>query len=85
MPELGRYLDAAKFLELLAARVGGDEHQALESALHASEGKIHFTEIETTNLADVRTQLTAALGALARRRRTPVSTMSIMSAMRILI
>ena len=65
LPVLERYLDAAKYVELLAARVGGNERQALESALHASEGEILFTEIAATNLAEVRTQLTGALGALA--------------------
>jgi alpha-mannosidase len=65
LPELGRYLDAAKFVELLAGQVAGDERATLAADLYASEAEIHFDNLTSTNLATVRAQLTAAQAALA--------------------
>ena len=65
LPEFGRYLDTAKFVEMLAGRVPGDEKAALENALRASEREIHFNNVTADNLPSVRKDLAGALAALA--------------------
>jgi alpha-mannosidase len=65
VPQFGQYLDAAKFVEMLAGRVPADERAVLEKDLQASEKEIHFTEINAGNFSAVREQLAKAMTALA--------------------
>ena len=65
LPEFDRYLDAAKFVDLLAGQVPAEERKTLEQVLHASEAEIHFDRITPGNLAAVRADLVRAIAALA--------------------
>ena len=68
LPEFEEYLDAAKFTEMLATQVSGEQRADLEKALRASESEIHFQDVTPGNLASVRKDLVNALAAL-----TPVA------------
>ena len=65
LPGFGQYVDAAKFVELLAGRVPAGERAELEKDLRASENEIHFDRITADNLASAREQLAKAMTALA--------------------
>jgi alpha-mannosidase len=65
LPEFDQYIDAARFVEMLAGRVSTAQRAELEKDLRASENEIHFTNVTSDNLTSVRSDLVKALAALS--------------------
>lgn len=64
LPEFGRYVDEATFVDLLAKRLPASQ-AVLREALAASEKQILFTDVTAENLEAARSQLARALARLA--------------------